>query len=930
MVTTWTNVLNGAATTVGATPGDAVPATLLADVLQISNSGSGLDTTLRDVRDGDGDTIPLQVSKQAVMLTDGAVWPYGDSTFFSAGMNGILIPFYIYPNNPYSDETCTRLLGLIRQYRGRVPCLVILNPGSGPGSAMDGNYSAFIKLIQAAGGKVAGYVSTAYAGTIDATRTEAAVKADVDTWLTLYADTPIDTIFFDEMNYDLGTNNEYVALYKRYTDYCHARNLAPVIANPGTNQQGAWFAERTADIIVVAETGTWPTESDMLGAYVGGHIDYKTSLRAAMVYGQSTLVPGKVRQLAKYVQWIYATGDALSPNPWDSLSAHVEQIFTILAGRDDLNVRDFGAIGDDVTDDSVAFLAAIATGKDVHIPAGTYFIGNVSLKPVGNQRIFGAGMDKTIIRFASAAANPLFFRRFDDPYIAKVEFSDFTIKGDWEAVKDDLGPYPFLIYRVTDLRILRVGIEYARNIAIACRICDHVLIDGCRLRYIARDGINTGTCTSAIITNNDIAHVDDDAIAHASSSDDVIPMGQSVVVSGNVITNSQGPYINASRIVVTNNTIDRVTLHGLALTGPYHSSHAMIVANNTITNVFNRQTIDGLSNGGEYIGVTAEARIGSLAAIPGENDTATGTVIEPYTYFLNSSTTLPIPGHHHVLIANNVCGRTLPLTAAYSTYGYGLWFNRYGWTDPVIDNFVATRGRGMRIDGSFRHVKVDGNKFFGVREGYGLYFGPDLKTQNFVLSRNEFVDCLGLEFDATLVKVAQDIELSDNLFDVDPYLKASDRLTAGAWDTPSVTTALRLRTVTGVRLIRNKFKNCNGVLDSSANQFLESNTLFCDPASSSYSASNKGIGVTSVAGERFRYVIEGSDPTSSAFGTVLNHCVREATSIPTTGKYVAGHWVHNSARTVSSGKILLGWARLVTGSAHVSGTDWSPLYATIS
>jgi hypothetical protein len=136
--------------------------------------------------------------------------------------------------------------------------------------------------------------------------------------------------------------------------------------------------------------------------------------------------------------------------------------------------------------------------------------------------------------------------------------------------------------------------------------------------------------------------------------------------------------------------------------------------------------------------------------------------------------------------------------------------------------------------------------------------------------------------------------------------------------------------VTGVRLIRNKFKNCNGVLDSSANQFLESNTLFCDPASSSYSASNKGIGVTSVAGERWRYVIEGSDPTSSAFGTVLNHCVREATSIPTTGKYVTGHFVSNSTKSVAAGKILMGWQRLTTGSAHVSGTDWSPLYCTNS
>lgn len=376
MVTTWTNVLNGAATTVGATPGDAVPATLLADVLQISNSGSGLDTTLRDVGDGDGTTTPIKVSTQAVMLPNAAIWPYGDSTFFSSGQTGILIPYYIYPNNPYTDVTVTRLLGLIRQYRGKVPCIVVLNPGSGPGDVMDGNYAAFIKLIQAAGGKVAGYVSTAYGGTINPDRTEAAVKADVDTWLTLYASTPVDTIFFDEQTYDLGTNNEYVALYKRYTDYCHARNLAPVICNPGTNQREEYFAERTGDIIVTAETGTWPSESDMLGAYIGGHIDYKTSLRAALVYAQATLVPGRVKQLCRYVQWIYVTADTLSPNPWDSLSGHLEELFPLLAGRGALDAAEFGATGDGTTDDLTALQAAVnaSAGKTLRVPAGTYML----------------------------------------------------------------------------------------------------------------------------------------------------------------------------------------------------------------------------------------------------------------------------------------------------------------------------------------------------------------------------------------------------------------------------------------------------------------------------------------------------------------------------------------------------------------------------
>jgi hypothetical protein len=346
MSTTWINVLTNDLT------GEALPG-----VLQVSNTGGGVDATLRDVVDGSGDAVPLKVSNRAVMLPSGAVLPYGDSSFFTAGQTGIMIPAYFYPNNPYSDTTCLRLLNLIRQYRGVVPVIVVLNPGSGPGSVWDGNYAAFIRLIQAAGGKVAGYVSTAYAGTINAARTEAAVKADIDTWLALYSATPIDTIFFDEMT-NVWHNSDYVALYKRYTDYCHARNLAPVIGNPGADSPEEYFSTRTADIIVIVESGSWPTEDLLRGTAdtLGGHLNYKTSLRAALVYGQATFNADNLRTVAKYVQWVYVTNDALSPNPWDSLSTHLEATFAALAMPGGLTLTN-------AANDAAAATAGVAVGS---------------------------------------------------------------------------------------------------------------------------------------------------------------------------------------------------------------------------------------------------------------------------------------------------------------------------------------------------------------------------------------------------------------------------------------------------------------------------------------------------------------------------------------------------------------------------------------
>ena len=43
------------------------------------------------------------------------------------------------------------------------------------------------------------------------------------------------------------------------------------------------------------------------------------------------------------------------------------------------NVKDFGAVGDGITDDTAAFVAAIAGGGDIVLPAGTYFLSDTSL-----------------------------------------------------------------------------------------------------------------------------------------------------------------------------------------------------------------------------------------------------------------------------------------------------------------------------------------------------------------------------------------------------------------------------------------------------------------------------------------------------------------------------------------------------------------------
>lgn len=258
-------------------------------------------------------------------------WPYQAATsskklntnILDSNATGVLIPAYVYPNNPYSDPTYQAFLQLIRQYHNQVPVIAVLNPGTGPGTVWDGNIAAAIRMLQSAGASVIGYVSTAYG-----VRDPNLVRADVATWGTLYSTTPIDGIFYDEMPYDPGTGNAMVTLYQNYYYTAKSAGYNIVVGNPGTNQQGVWYAADppTADIIVTWETAAYPVESDLQGNFVGGHSDYSWKRNSVLIHSQ-TFNSLAFQMMKKYAKWLWVTDDLLSPNPWDTFPTYMASIF---------------------------------------------------------------------------------------------------------------------------------------------------------------------------------------------------------------------------------------------------------------------------------------------------------------------------------------------------------------------------------------------------------------------------------------------------------------------------------------------------------------------------------------------------------------------------------------------------------------------------
>ena len=74
-------------------------------------------------------------------------------------------------------------------------------------------------------------------------------------------------------------------------------------------------------------------------------------------------------------------------------------------GRDVVNVKDFGAVGDGVTNDTAAIQAAITAttvGAELFFPAGNYLTGNLIVLDKTNLKINGGGLAKLTLTGTAA------------------------------------------------------------------------------------------------------------------------------------------------------------------------------------------------------------------------------------------------------------------------------------------------------------------------------------------------------------------------------------------------------------------------------------------------------------------------------------------------------------------------------------------------
>lgn len=220
---------------------------------------------------------------------------------------GVLIPLYIRPGPEWERVAAAKAA------RPRVPIAAIINPNNGPGGSKSESYAAAIPKLAGSAVQVVGYVWTDYGK-----RPIADVQADIGRWRDWYPD--VSGIFIDEM----ASKSEQLAYYQAVQKGARDRGVTFVVGNPGTAAQREMFG--AADALVVSERAEAPTvESLQKIAADGG-----SGKMAVLVHGAARSVVDTWLPTAKsLLSHVYITDDKL-PNPWNTLSSHLEATVEVL------------------------------------------------------------------------------------------------------------------------------------------------------------------------------------------------------------------------------------------------------------------------------------------------------------------------------------------------------------------------------------------------------------------------------------------------------------------------------------------------------------------------------------------------------------------------------------------------------------------------
>lgn len=205
-----------------------------------------------------------------------------------------------------------------------------------------------------------------------------------------------------------------------------------------------------------------------------------------------------------------------------------------------VSVKDFGAVGDGVTDDTAAFVAAQTAAKNIYAPPGTYLLDELRIQT--NRSIIGAGYEATIFKQKSAGTYAI--NCLSDASVGQllgVSLKNFRFEGAADATVAVINVEANGTWAITHSEFDFI----ARNTYCPLRIqCpDAANVYNCKFK-VTSDVSKTGIKSQGVYNEYDffITNVDDSFYVYDISSTSIF---QKVVTEGSARFSGQWNVINS-------------------------------------------------------------------------------------------------------------------------------------------------------------------------------------------------------------------------------------------------------------------------------------------------------------------------------------------------------------------------------------------------
>jgi hypothetical protein len=617
-----------------------------------------------------------------------------------------------------------------------------------------------------------------------------------------------------------------------------------------------------------------------------------------------------------------------------------------------VSVLDFGAVGDGVTDDRAAFqktidaIANASVPSSLYVPAGRYrIIGNLRIK--SSISMYGDGIDTSALVFDDTTPTSRLLGT-DVTGAYNIIFDSLSFESKW-GNGNDWSEGSQLVYLQTtgNVNVFNCGFNKAAKMSLIVQSANNVNVTNCLFDTGNSDGCRLIDVGFAVVSNNTFKRICDDAVAIHTTNSLPSPVDRAATISGNLFVDSQGICVLGIKdTTITGNTLLRTKTRAIFVgsfvtdtTEGNTAAVAVTITGNVIDTLFDRFVLTGAGGSGDhYITVTSIVPTTNGSGYVGQPD-GSGGIVSPFAYFRTNAvnTNPPAPGSWVVSVADNVCVRSYEPTTNYSDYGVGLFFGKSGPVDPAVPagaffGIGSTLRSQIYVINNGQNISISNNVLWGGGQGIwldGTTGSAYLSWQDVLIIGNSISNFIqrGIYVEGE----GGAVSIKSNLIDGDPLHTNPERLPNGKWSSNwNLCSSIHFAGNSAKGIIQgNDFRNVGVVFRGASedNHTWLNNVMACNPVSTGYQANNIGIGNISRPLRLGSVVlVEDGDPASATYGQVLNSCVTSSTVLPSTGKYVEGHFVQKSDPIVAgsggSQYIVYGWIRMTTGTGHVLNTDW--------